>query len=161
MSDFGGECARSGSLRYNSVTSMADDLLHLFTNRIAELHQSSHDTMDAFYTVRASMFKGGVTIPELEAKAMELQNLMECLEAKGNEVEALLRQLGLDAVTKLLITIPIYRDLNESQARFIVLEYREDVRLMFYWMRPQALAVKKTMIASALSQIKKARVEIC
>lgn len=159
MPDFS-DCAREGGLRYNSATSMAENLLGLFTTRIAELYQSSHDTMESFFTVRASMFKNDITVPGLEAKAMELQSLIDRLEAKGNEVEALLRQVDPDAVGKLLSTLPMYRDLTEAQARSLILEYCEDARLKFYWMRPQALAVKKKIISGTLLQVKKALTSI-
>ncbi|KAF2446494.1 hypothetical protein P171DRAFT_512279 [Karstenula rhodostoma CBS 690.94] len=160
MTEFG-DCAREGVLRYNSATSLADNLLNLFTTRIGELYQSSHDTMDSFFAVRASMFEGDLTVPHLEAKAMELRSLVERLEAKGHAVEALLHQIDLDAVSKLLTTLPMYRDLTEAQSRSMILEYCEDVRLKFYWMRPQALAIKKKIISGTLLQAKKARIEVC
>ena len=161
MTESVGDCAREHGLRYNSATAMANNLLFLLTNRIADLYQSSHDTMESFYTVRASMFAANITTPDLEAKAIELVSLVDRLEAKGSEVESLLRQVDLDAVGKLLSTSLMYRDLTEVQARSMVLEYCEDVRLKFYWMRPQALAVKKMMISGTVSQVKRIRFEIC
>ncbi|KAF9733689.1 hypothetical protein PMIN06_006531 [Paraphaeosphaeria minitans] len=160
MLDFG-DCARERGLRCNRATLLADNLLDLFTTRIAELYQSSHDTMDTFFLVRSSMFESGTTVPEAEAKAIELQSLVNRLEAKGSEVESLLRQVDPGAVGRLLVTLPEYRDLTEAQARSMILDYCEDVRLKFYWMRPQALAVKKMMIYGTLLQVKKARIEIC
>ncbi|KAJ4354238.1 uncharacterized protein N0V89_005972 [Didymosphaeria variabile] len=142
------------------ATTMADNLLYLFINHIPDLYQSSHDVLDSFYEARASMSTAGVTVPDLEAKAMELQSLVNCLEVKGNQVEALLRQVDLDTVGKLLSSLSMYQDLTEAQARGMVLEYCQDVRLKFYWCRPQALEVKKTMIAGTLSQVKRARIDI-
>ncbi|KAL1599915.1 hypothetical protein SLS60_007720 [Paraconiothyrium brasiliense] len=159
MSDVGGDCGREGRLRYNSTTTMANNLLYLITNRIADLYQSSHDTMESFYEVRASMFTAGNTVPDLEAKAMELQSLVDRLEVKGNKVEALLRQVNLDTVGKLLISLPMYWDLTEAQARDMVLEYCQDIRLKFYWCRPQTLEIKRIMIAGTLSQVKRTRIE--
>ena len=37
---------------------------------------------------------------------------------------------------------------------YIILEYCEDVRMKFSWMGPRALAIKRTMAAQTVQQIK-------
>lgn len=154
MSDMNGDCARESGLRYNGATLLAHDLLTTFTNRIADLQSSGRATMDAFHTVRASMFTPGITVPTMEAKEMELLDLVERLEDKSKEVETLLQQVDVDAVGRLIRELPSYRELSEADGRGLVLEYCDDVRLQFFWLRPQALAIKRKMAAGTVSEIR-------
>ena len=154
MSDMTGDCSRETGLRYNGATFLAHDLLSTFTNRIADLQSSSRATMDSFYAVRASMFTPGITVPTMEAKEMELLDLLERLETKGKEVEALLQQVDINAIGQLIRTLPSSRELSEADARGLVIEYCEDVRLQFSWLGPGALAIKRSMAARTVSEIR-------
>ncbi|KAK3202449.1 hypothetical protein GRF29_161g1271578 [Pseudopithomyces chartarum] len=110
MSEHFGDCAREGGLRFNGATFMADNLFTLFTNRIADLQQSSRDIVETYHTVRASMFAPDITIPSLEAKEMELLGCVERLEAKSQEVEALLGQVDINTAAQLIRTLPMFQD---------------------------------------------------
>ena len=133
---------------------MADSLLTLFTNRIADLQQSSRDIVESYHAIRASMFAPDITIPSLEAKEMELLGCVERLEAKGQEVETLLEQVDINTAGQLIRSLPMFRDVSEAEGRSIILEYCEDVRMKFSWMGPRALAIKRTMAAQTVQQIK-------
>lgn len=149
-----GDCAREEGLRFNGATFMADNLFTLFTSRIADLQQSSRAAVESFYEVRASIFTPGITIPTLEAKEIELLDLIERLEAKSKEVEALLEQVDVNTAGQLIRALPMFRDLTETEARSLILEYCEDVRLQFNWMRPQALAIKRMMASATVREAK-------
>lgn len=156
MAESYGDCARENCLRYDAATATADTLLSLFTNRIADIQQSSRNTMNTFYEVRASMLAPDITTPTLEAKQMELLSLVERLETSGNEVEALLQQVDVNIMGKLVRTLPMYRDFSDADGRCVVLDYLEDVRLKFSWLRPQSLAVKRKMVT-----VIRTRYEVC
>lgn len=161
MTTFGGACALEGGLYHNSATFMADNLLVLFTNRVADLQNACRATIESFHTVRQSIFEPKISIPTLEAKEIELLDLVARLETQGKEVETLLSQVKIDSVAKIIGTLPMYRDMTEIERRELVLEYCEDVRLKFSWMRPQALAVKRSMVAGTVMQVKtKTRIAI-
>ena len=102
------------------------------------------------------MLAPDITTPTLEAKQMELLSLVERLETSGNEVEALLQQVDVNIMGKLVRTLPMYRDFSDADGRCVVLDYLEDVRLKFSWLRPQSLAVKRKMVT-----VIRTRYEVC
>jgi hypothetical protein len=154
MSEHYGDCAREGGLRFNGATFMADNLPTLFTNRIADLQQSSRDIVESYHTIRASMFAPDITIPSLEAKEMELLGCVERLEAKSQEVETLLGQVDINTAGQLIRTLPMFRDVSEADGRGIILEYCEDVRMKFSWIGPRALAIKRSMATQTVAEVK-------
>lgn len=150
-------CSDESGITANSTTLLAANLLGLFEERIDDLYNSSRDIMETYLSVRASMFQSGLTITDLEAKALELGVCVDVLEVKRKEVDELVRQIDPDVVSNLMITLRDYRHLTEAQAKASVLEYREDVRLRFHWMRPLALCFKRALITIALEEIKEDR----